>query len=327
MNASIIVTIFNGIIILLLILMLIYTVRAFLGRASWGQVRYMGGTAAIFLWIEIVFYLVVFESAFSIVSFIIDLPLWVDLLVLLIIIILISSIFIKASHRDKFKKKLFIALILVPLGIPGVQSIGKLFKIGSIEIVEKEAIHLVKESQLVGKNTLKNDIVLLPKYTDKGEYAEKLTEEMLKIENYTILPSKASGNTGIDHIAVKFSKNSNNKIKIDEVRIIETKSNTSQLVKNQMSKAWISNHLENLFLKYKDNKEFGQLYFLILKEWNKKSPKITTELWKHKLDENILKTSKISPESTAKIINTSEPERRISEIYSKINCQIKNSCI
>ena len=302
--------------------MLIYTVRAFLGRASWGQLRYMGGTAAIFLWIEIVFYLVVFESAFSIVSFIIDLPLWVDLLVLLIIIILISAIFIKASYRDKFKKRLFIALILVPLGIPGVQSIGKLFKVGSIEIVEKEAIHLVKESQLVGKNTLKSDIVPPPIFSNalkKGEYAEKLTEEILKNKGYTILPSKASGNTGIDHIAVKFSKNSNNKIKIHEVRIIETKANTSQLAKNQMSKAWISNHLENLVLKYKDNKEFGQLYFLIFKEWNKKSPKITTELWKHKLDENILKISKISPESTAKIINTSEPERRISEIYSKIN--------
>jgi len=111
---------------------LISVVTAFMGKPSWGQMRVTGVTLALFGWINALFYLAVFEAAYGIISFILNLPSWINIVLSILLFGATSVIFIKLSQRTTFKREAFIAVVLVPLSISGVSIIGTAAKEGSL---------------------------------------------------------------------------------------------------------------------------------------------------------------------------------------------------
>ena len=87
------------------------------------------------------------ESLYSTITFMANIPLWVDILTLIVVIILITIIYYRVSKGSKFKKALFVPLVLVPLGIPGVGIVAKAVKLGSLEVTEKAGIYIAKTSR------------------------------------------------------------------------------------------------------------------------------------------------------------------------------------
>lgn len=100
----------------------------------------MGVPFTIFIWIQGVFILVLAADAFAIISYIIDLPIWIDILIFMLLFLIIVGIFLKLLGRNTFKPKLFIPLILVPLIRPGVGFFGKMVKTGAITLTEAPII-------------------------------------------------------------------------------------------------------------------------------------------------------------------------------------------
>lgn len=141
----------NIFIISILIGVLIMSYMAFKGRASWGQLRRLGVPVAIFIWIQIIFYLVLAADAFAIVSYIIDLPIWIDITIFLILLALIAFVVFRLLQRATFNIALFIPLVLIPLGIPGVGYVGKMVKTGAITLTETPIVKFAKEG--VSKKT------------------------------------------------------------------------------------------------------------------------------------------------------------------------------
>ena len=86
---------------------------------------------------------------YGIVGFIINTPLWVDIILMLVILGLSVTVYCKLCHRDTFKPQLFTALILIPLGIPGIHMTGKLVRIGAVEIVQRGPFFMPKWSKEV----------------------------------------------------------------------------------------------------------------------------------------------------------------------------------
>jgi hypothetical protein len=122
---------------------------------TWGQARVMGVTAAIFGWMQMVFYLALFNGGFSVISFFADLPFWIDFLMAGIIIIAVTFIYRSLSQRTTFNKAMFIALFAVPLGFPSASIVSKLTKIGMIEVSEKIGFFYVKKYRDDAKGSIK----------------------------------------------------------------------------------------------------------------------------------------------------------------------------
>ena len=92
-------------------------------KISWGVARYMGIPMTIFAWMKFIYVLVLFQVAYGFVSFILDWPIWmiwIDISLFLVVLMLSLGLYLKLRHREKFKPNLFVALFLVPLGIPGI---------------------------------------------------------------------------------------------------------------------------------------------------------------------------------------------------------------
>ena len=130
----------NILIIVILLGALWISFQAFRGKISWGQARRMGIPFTLFLWIQGIFLLVVSADAFAIISYIIDLPIWIDILIFILILVTILSIFIKLLGRNTFNPKLFIPLVLIPLSIPGIGYLGKMTKTGALVLTETPII-------------------------------------------------------------------------------------------------------------------------------------------------------------------------------------------
>ncbi len=130
------ILILNIVIGIVLLAALWISFQAFRGKISWGQARVMGIPFTLFLWIQGMFLLVLGADAFAIVSYIIDLPIWIDILIFILLLLIIFGIFFKLLGRNTFKPGLFIPLVLVPLSIPGVGYLGKMTKTGAITLTE-----------------------------------------------------------------------------------------------------------------------------------------------------------------------------------------------
>ena len=234
--ATLIIVFFYGGFLALLSSALFFAVRAFQNRPSWGQMRLIGVTAALFVWIEIIFHLAVFENAISFVSFVLDLPVWFDLVVAGSVLIVVATVYFRLKKRNTFNNAAFVALVLIPLGIPSIQMIGKLIRAGSSEVVVMVGGFLVK----------KPHVIPIPLHVNVAVYGEKITSAILLSRGYVRIESHVSGNQGIDGIFVKYAPESKSKRDIAEVIIEETKVGSGRLAQGQMTKGWINDRLEVL---------------------------------------------------------------------------------
>lgn len=277
---------------------LLFSIQAIRGKISWGQARIMGVSATLFLWVETIFYLVAFESAFGIVSLIIDLPLWVDFLIAFIVFLFILGIFIKLSRRATFKPALFLSLVLIPLGIPGVNIVAKVTKIGCVELTHKYGMYIVKNTDckvdvakklwpqtkktIIGEISFKNSHV-------KGRLGDRLSALRLTGMGYKKLNSKINTLHGIDGVYIK-RKNG----KINEILIVENKVDGSQLSygpPKQMSDEWIIGNAHKMLSK--ENKSLQQTGKLIINAMNNNPVLIKKQLWKHDLETGDTSVKKI----------------------------------
>ena len=170
------------------LLVLISVVTAFMGKPSWGQMRVMGVTLALFGWINALFYFAVFQSALGLISFILNFPIWIDIVFSLLLFIAGSIIFIQLSGRSTFKPAAFMAVVLVPLSISGVSIIGTAAKDGSL-LVSKTLYGLLVIPKVIAHDIqdiskLKiGDLKEAPKLpTSKGVSIEKEVSKITKID-------------------------------------------------------------------------------------------------------------------------------------------------
>jgi len=290
MDTDWIVIIFYSVLLILLLSGFMFVIQVFRGRVSWGQARAMGISATLFLWIEVIFFLVVFESAFGIVSFIVDLPFWVDLLIALMIFLLIGGIFLKLLKRKTFKPALFLLIVLIPLGIPGIHMVAKISKVGGIEIIQKYGMYFVKSSTSkvdVAKHLwpqIKTTIIGKVKFENshlKGRLGDRLSALRLTGMGYKKLNSKLNSLHGIDGVYIKKSSNG----KISKILIVENKVDSSKLAygpPKQMSDEWVMNNANKLV--YQNNDTLRQTGKLIIDTMNHNPTLIEKQLWKHNLE-------------------------------------------
>lgn len=289
MHANWIIVTFYSILVILLLSGLLFAIQALRGRLSWGQARVMGISAALFVWIELIFFLVVFESAFGIISFIIDLPFWLDILIAVIVFLLIGGIFLKLLKRDTFRPALFIPLVLIPLGIPGVHIVAKVAKIGCVDITQKYGMYFVKSAPCqvdVAKKVwpqIKSTIIGNVKFINshvKGRFGDRLSAIRLTGMGYKKLNSKLNTIHGIDGVYIKKTNG-----KIREIIIAENKVDRAQLSygpPKQMSDEWVRNNA--MKLAEHNSKSLQQTGNLIIDAMNNNPSLIQKQLWKHDLE-------------------------------------------
>jgi len=147
------ILILNIFIVIVLLVALWISFQAFRGKISWGQARVMGIPFTLFLWIQGMFLLVLGADTFAIISYIIDLPIWIDILISILLLIIIFSIFFILLRRNTFKPGLFVPLVLVPLSVPGVGYLGKMTKTGAITLTETPIVKFVTTTRTIRETT------------------------------------------------------------------------------------------------------------------------------------------------------------------------------
>lgn len=150
-SADWLLVLFYGFLVAATTYSMVLAVKAFRHRITWGQARRMGVPFAIFVWLQAIFYFVVFDGAYGIVSIVLATPLWLDLLISAITIIAVGILFFILQRRPKFKPHLFIPLVLIPLGIPGTHLVAKLVRVGAIEVAPVGALMALKHGDTVAE--------------------------------------------------------------------------------------------------------------------------------------------------------------------------------
>ena len=322
---------FYAVLIVLLLFAAWTAINVFRNKPSWGQVRIMGATAGIFLWIQVIFYLALADGFFGIISFMADFPIWVDLAIFIIFLLVLLFIFGKLKRRDTFKPVLFISLVVIPLGLPGAGLVAKLTKIGTLELSQKAGIILAKKADnLSSSNKIwhQNKITPIGKIIfetshEKGSLGDRFIAIRLTGMGFIKMSSKTDKIHGID--GVYFRKISNNKA---ELRIIENKVDGAVLSDSQMTDEWIEKSAKELINSNDINlKETGEM---ILSAYRNDNIVFTRELWKYNLekasvkitllDENAKKIREIeAPKGTDTLIKK-EIERSCNS--GKLNCEL-----
>ena len=101
---------------------LVFAILAFRNRIVWGSARRMGIPAIVFTWMGLIYWLVLFDGAYGFVGILLGLPIWIDVVLFLIILILSMTIYFKLLHRETFKRNIFLTMFLIPLSIPGIHT-------------------------------------------------------------------------------------------------------------------------------------------------------------------------------------------------------------
>lgn len=283
--------------------------KLYKGRPTKGQTRVMGAPFAIFVWIQFVFYLAMAESVFSIVSFLADFPFWVDIVVFLSIILFVSFLYFRLAKRHTFKPKLFLALILIPLGFPSASIVFKLVKTGSLELSQKgiyiakhadESLNHADESLEYSTRKLwpKQKLTIMGIMTFKntheiGSFGDYMTARRMTAMGYEKLISKNDKIHGIDGVYMK--KTGENY----EIRIVENKVDKSELSERQMTDQWIQENAEKLA--NSNDSDLRNTGNLILELYNKKV-NFSRELWKYNLEKGSLEIHLL--DDNAKIIGS-----------------------
>ena len=78
----------------------------------------MGVPMAVFFWMNAIYGLVLFEGVFGLVSIILELPMWTDILIFVVILGMTMTVYFKLLHRNKFKPILLQLCFLVRLVFP-----------------------------------------------------------------------------------------------------------------------------------------------------------------------------------------------------------------
>ncbi|GAB4429914.1 MAG: hypothetical protein Kow0031_10580 [Anaerolineae bacterium] len=264
--------------------------QTFRGRPTWGQARYMGIPFSLFVWIQVIFYLVVFEGVYDIAGLILQTPLWLDCLISSTIFIVPLIVFLKVRDRSTFKPKLFIPLILVPLGIPAINVVADLTQAGAVKITRLGVITIVKNGDELQGQIIKNTIGGSVKFAnthDIGRLGDRLTAIKLTALGYKKLPSKYTQIHGIDGIYIL--RDSDEEIK--ELILVENKVDAGKLAPGTMSDEWVIERVNKMMASdYQEVAETGQL----ISEFIEKNPLvIKRQLWHHHLESGTITVKEI----------------------------------
>lgn len=290
---------FYGFLAILLSYSLYKAIEVFRGKISWGKARIMGVPSSIFIWIQAVFYLVLFDATYSLIGLILWTPLWLDLLISLLVIALIWWIFWRLSKRSTFKRHLFIPLVMVPLGIPGAHVVGQLAQTGVIEVSQKVGIGILKYGDSLDGLAIRNVDTLVEavpiirhfprtmktvagevtfKHSfEKGTLGDALTARRFTALGYSKLPSKYNMVNGIDGIFVK----RNGAGEIVELVIVETKVDTGRLALKQMTDEWVSTAVTKM--RTAADAEVSRTGDLVRTVLLNQPEIVRKELWQHRL--------------------------------------------
>ena len=258
------VTTFSVVLLFVLIGCLFLAIHTFRRRISWGQARVMGVPFAIFIWVQVLFYLALFDGVYNFAAIVFATPIWLDLSITALTIAAGLFLFWKLHSRPTFKPKLFIALVLMPLGIPGTAMVARLTKVGAVEVTSVAGVALLKYGDNFEGLALKNVdeisqvlpvVRMWPSTVDtvvgkvrfansiqKGRLGDHLTARRLTAMRYTKLPSKYNGVNGIDGLFVKRGTDG----QITDLLIIENKVDGGRLAPGQMSDAWVLDRVQRM---------------------------------------------------------------------------------
>lgn len=227
-------------------------IQAFRGKISWGTARYMGITAFLFSWMNVIYGLVLVEAAYGVVSFFLDLPLWIDISLILIILVLLMIVYRELKKGKKFKPAMFMSLFLIPLGIHGIHTVGKMMlrvdapvkKLASMfrETPAKKPTAKVKRFPRrirVGDSGFEIEFRNSQK---EGRFGDWLTATRLTAQHYGKEPSKFNEIHGIDGVYVKYYDNGNPQ----EILIVENKVGSGKLGQGQMTDEGIAKRVKKM---------------------------------------------------------------------------------
>lgn len=243
--------------------------------------------------------MVLLDATYSVIGLLLWTPLWVDLAVSLGIIVLAWWIFWQLSKRPTFKRQLFIPLVMVPLGIPGLHIIGQVAQTGAIEISQKvgigvlkygdsleglaiknvdtivEAVPIVRHFPLTMK-TVAGEVTFTNSF-EKGILGDALTAKRITALGYSKLPSKYNIVNGIDGIFVKRDATG----AIVELIVVENKVDSSRLALKQMSDEWLFSRIEKM--KIAGNEEVRKTGEMLYNLLSHQPQLVRKELWQHDL--------------------------------------------
>lgn len=249
---------------------LFYAVKIYRNKITFGQAKYMGITRVLFSWMNVIHGLVLFEAAYGVVSFFLDLPLWSDISLILLILMLLMIVYRELKRREKFKpdrfRLLFLIplgfkpfrfryLLLIPLGIHGPVAVGKMmlpteypvkkliqrsFKETPTETSSRKAPRYPLQN-LVGDSGYE---IVFPDPHSKGRFGDSLTARRLTAQGYKKEPSKLDTIHGIDGVYVRYYDNGSPR----EILIVESKVDSGKLGTKQMTDERIAELVERMLV-------------------------------------------------------------------------------
>lgn len=303
-----------------LLIGLFFSIQFFRGRMTWPQVRRMGVPMTLFGWMIVIYYLALFEGVYGPVGFILDLPVWIDVLLFLVILGLSMAVYFKLNQRKKFKPTLFKAIFLIPLSIPGLHTAARLIPSKApVEIVQSlpvgastKAISSFPQSKKIGDSGY---MVEFPNSQKKGTFGDWLTAKRLTAQGYEKLESKPNKIYGIDGVYVRYEKGSSQKVQ--DILIVEDKVDKGRLNPEQMTDQWIEKAVKNMLAN--DRTRFaGELI-------RANSGLVRKELWHHDLDKGSTVIHRLDGE--ANIIPESKRTEHYIDNSVRKRCESKQSNI
>jgi hypothetical protein len=212
----------------------------------------------------VLFYFALFDGVYNFAAIVFSTPIWLDLSLTALTILAALLLFWRLHKRPTFKPRLFIALVLMPLGIPGTAMVARLTKVGAVEVSSVAGVALLKYGDNLEGLAIKNAdeigqmlpvIRMWPSTMDtvvgkvqfvnsiqKGKLGDYLTARRLTAMGYTKLPSKYNGVNGIDGLFVKRGTDG----QITDLLIIENKVDGGRLAPGQMSDAWVLDRVHRM---------------------------------------------------------------------------------
>lgn len=136
--------------------------------------------------------------------------------------------------------------------------------------------------------------------TEIGKKGEHVTTRLLTSQGYVKVDSKITGNQGIDHIFVKYSKTG----EISKIQIVETKVNTSQLRTDQMTDKGILDRIDKLSSKQGIGDKEKEVYEFI--KVNIEDNRVVKQLYNHNSQNGVTTISKLG--KNQEVIQTSSFE-------------------
>ena len=290
------VSIFYAVLIFLGLLGLAIAIQVFRKRLSWGAARRMGVPMTIFIWMNAIYGLVLFEGAYGLVSIILELPLWIDILIFVVILAITMAVYFRLLHRNKFKPTLFTALFLVPLSVPGIHTTGKVLQNTAPTVILKRSESARSTSAFPQKIEVQDSGygIEFPDTHSKGTFGDALTAAQLKRAGYMEVPSKITQIKGIDGVYLRH----NNKGEMKEILVIENKVDSSTLAKDQMTDEWVKNNV-TLMLAHPNEavRHTGQLI--------RDNPNLVRkQLWHHNLSSGETRISSLDRDATKSLVRT-----------------------